>query len=123
MFRTLSLIIVLTFVLRARAGTADFEDLGLATNSFASSTPFTSRGVQFNNNFTDFGGGFTGWEGFARSTMTDSTTPGFGNQYSAIVGKGAGGSNAYGIGFVGFAFPPIATLPAGENSVSVAITN
>ena len=84
MSRALSFVLILTLALTARAGSADFEDLGLATNSFADSTPFTSRGVQFNNNFTDFGGGFTGWEGFARSTKTDTTTPGFGNQYSSI---------------------------------------
>jgi hypothetical protein len=33
--------------------------------------------------------------------MTDTTTPGFGNQYSAYPGGGAGGSATYGVGFPG----------------------
>jgi len=39
------------------------------------------------------------WDGFAASKTTDSTTPGFGNQYSAKPGSGAGGSSSYGVGY------------------------
>ena len=38
---------------------------------------------------------FGSWEGFAVSTMTDTTTPGWENQFSAIPGEGAEGSAAY----------------------------
>jgi hypothetical protein len=89
--------------------TIDFEDVGanlpIAGNLFYNGssalpgpTDFTSGGAAFNNNFTNFGGGCC-WEGFAYSQMTDTTTPGFGNQYSAFPGAGAGGSATYAIGF------------------------
>lgn len=103
--------------------TSTFEDLGLPANSIHNDSSFTTGGAQFNNNFTDFGGGFTGWEGFAYSSKTDSTTPGFGNQYSAIPGHGSGNSATYGVAFVGAFFPSIITLPAGATPVSVDLTN
>ena len=56
-------------------------------------------GVDFPNQFTDFGGGFTAWSGFAFSNHTDTTTPGFGNQYSAFAGGGQSGSSTYALGF------------------------
>ena len=93
----------------ALALTIDFEDVGsnlpIAGNLFyngASALPgptdFVAGGATFNNTFTSFGsGGF--WDGFAYSQTTDTTTPGFTNQYSAFPGAGAGGSATYGIGF------------------------
>jgi hypothetical protein len=61
---------------------------------------FVSRGAQFSNTFTDFGGGCC-WEGWAYSQMSDTTTPGFGNQYSAFPGGGASGSATFGVGYPG----------------------
>jgi hypothetical protein len=52
----------------------------------------------FNNEFSNFGGGCC-WSGWAYSQTTDSTTPGPGNQHSAIPGSGAGGSETYGVAF------------------------
>lgn len=87
----------------------DFEDVGsnlpidgnFYYNGADGAGGFTSRGASFSNTFTDFGGGFTGWEGWAYSQTTDTTTPGFGNQYSAFTGSGVGGSATYGVGFPG----------------------
>jgi hypothetical protein len=87
----------------------DFEDVGANLpidgqdyyNGADGAGGFTSRGAGFSNTFTDFGGGFTGWEGWAYSQTTDTTTPGFGNQYSAFTGGGVGGSSTYGVGFPG----------------------
>jgi hypothetical protein len=74
---------------------ADFEDLGLGVESVLdpASAPggFTSGGVLFEND-----GAFLG---FAASTTTDTTTPGFTNQYSNITGSGAGGSATFGVAF------------------------
>ncbi|MCD0459173.1 DUF4465 domain-containing protein [Roseiconus lacunae] len=39
------------------------------------------------------------WGGFAISNVTDNTTPGFSNQYSAYPGSGAGGSQNYAVAF------------------------
>ena len=122
MFRTFFTFIVLTFTTCGFAATADFQDLTLAASSFYNNGSFTSGGAGFNNSFTDFGGGFTGWEGFAYSNMTDTTTPGFGNQYSAIPGHGASGSTNYAVGFVGDLTPTV-TLPAGASPVSLDVTN
>lgn len=46
--------------------------------------------------YDTFPGGFQYWNyGFAYSNMTDSVTPGFMNQYSAITAKGFNNSNQY----------------------------
>lgn len=89
------------------AVTIDLEDVGLNLPIGGSfyyegadgAGGFTSRGAQFSNSFTDFGGGFTAWDGFAYSQTTDATTPGFGNQFSAFPGGGVGGSPTYAVGF------------------------
>lgn len=49
---------------------------------------FVSEGFHFNTNFTDWGGGFTSWSGFAYSNQTDTTTAGYTNETSAIAGAG-----------------------------------
>lgn len=87
----------------ATALTATFEDLGLDTTPPGefiapptSGGSFVSGGVTFLNDGS-FGG-------FSASTTSDTTTPGFTNQYSNITGGGAGGSNAFGIAS---AFSPV----------------
>lgn len=62
-------------------------------------TPYTQNrvieGSGFRNTYTDWGS----WSGFAISNHTDSSTPGFGNQYSAVTGGGASGSANYAVGY------------------------
>ncbi|MCC6722859.1 MAG: DUF4465 domain-containing protein, partial [Saprospiraceae bacterium] len=43
---------------------------------------------------------FPYWNGWAVSATTDTSTPGFGNQYSCISGSGVNGSNTYALGYV-----------------------
>lgn len=111
--------------------TIDFEDAGssLALQSFNNgsdgSDSFTSGGIQFDHTFTDFGGGFTGWDGWSLSNVVDSTTPGPDNQYAAFPGSGAGASSSYAVAFPSFATGNVSlTLPA-TNAVfqSLDITN
>lgn len=105
---TLALILA-TFAVPAWASTVGFEDVGTNLpidgndyyNGADGAGGFSSEGASFSNSFTDFGGGFTGWDGWAYSQTADTTTPGFGNQYSAITGGGAEGSATYGVGFTG----------------------
>ncbi|MDA3874495.1 MAG: DUF4465 domain-containing protein [Kiritimatiellae bacterium] len=59
---------------------------------------FTINGATFPNTYTDFGS-YTTWSGFSYSNITDTTTPGFGNQYSAYPGSGADGSETYTVVF------------------------
>jgi len=91
----------------AAAGTAaassiviDFEDVPLGTEDFDNgsdgSGAIVSGGARFPNDYSE---DFDSWRGFAASSMTDTTTPGFGNQYSAFAGGGAFGSSNYGVGF------------------------
>ncbi|MEX2607329.1 MAG: DUF4465 domain-containing protein [Kiritimatiellia bacterium] len=68
-------------------------------NGSDESGDFSVNGVTFPNTFTDWGGGFTSWEGFSYSNTTDTATPGFENQYSAYPGSGADGSGNYGVSF------------------------
>ncbi|WP_166823268.1 DUF4465 domain-containing protein [Thalassoroseus pseudoceratinae] len=56
-----------------------------------------SGGVEFSNVYDLT---FGSWSGFAVSNETDTTTPGFGNQFSAFPGTGVGaGADNYGLGF------------------------
>jgi hypothetical protein len=103
----------------AVAQTADFEDLTLDANSHHDNGAFSSRGASFNNTSGPFG-----WSGFAYSNHTDTTTPGFGNQYSARPGSGAGASANYAVAYYS-AFDPIPTitLAPSTTAASVSLTN
>ncbi len=68
---------------------------------------FSSGGATLGNTYTKKysehnGGGdfeYDFWNGWAYSKETDTVTPGFGNQYSAITGSGAEGSSNYVVGY------------------------
>jgi len=81
--------------------TVDFNELPLAPDSYWNgadmSGGFLSRGVFFNNLFTDWGWGFYSWAGFAYSNVDDPVTPGYGNQYAVISGTGKGGTGNYAV--------------------------
>lgn len=83
--------------------TADFENLNLPNDSYwnGSSQPlgsgFTSGNVYMPNYYDTAWGGY--WaSGWAYSNKTDSTTPGYGNMYSARAGSGYNQSSIYAIG-------------------------
>ncbi len=86
---------------RCRKIVADFDDLTLEEDSFwngsDTSGMFVSGDAIFYNNYsTDY----KSWEGFAYSNMKDTTTPGWGNQYSAITAAGHEKSpGIYGVAF------------------------
>jgi hypothetical protein len=136
----------------AQAAVVDFEDLPLAANShwngpaanssdepdpFGGPLPvkagtFTSGGVTFGNKFNPNWGN---WSGFGYSNRTDNTTPGFGNQFSAFTGTGAGaGNDNYGVVFgyvdglnpsdpIQFGQLPYLEFDSPVNLASAAITN
>jgi hypothetical protein len=116
----------------ARAGqVVTFEDFGLPAHSFDNNAgaggQFVIDGNQFNNNYDPT---FGVWSGWAISSMTDATTAGFNNQYSAIAGSGADNSQTYGVGFTfgpnADAFHPAESyinLAPGANPESVQVTN
>lgn len=85
---------------------SDFNDLSLSNNSYWNGSDgsgmFTSGNIEYVNNFDAT---YYSWAGFSYSNMTDNTTPGYENQFSAYTRGGMdagedGGTN-YGIAFVG----------------------
>ncbi len=106
----------------------DFEDLTLAAessfNGSDGSGGFTSGGLTFSTTYTDWGGGFTSWEGWAYSNMTDTITPGIANEFSAYTsGGGAGGSATYALVSEGFAAATSLAVPDGMTIQSAQFTN
>jgi len=81
----------------------DFQSLNLESNSFWNGSDGSGGkkiGIAtFSNTFTDWGGGFTSWTGFAFSNMTDIATQGMANQYSAMVSENQVASNVYSIAY------------------------
>jgi hypothetical protein len=133
--RTITALLMCLTTAAAQAAIADFENLPLPADSFYNGDPggllpgqshdgsFVSGGAKFNNLFaTDAQFGFSFWNGWSYSNKTDTSTPGFANQYSAFPGAGSGGSAKYGIAFFG-AQPPSIELPAGGLPMSIDITN
>lgn len=108
----------------------DFDDLPLAPASHYNGSDlaggFSSRQTYFKN---DYSAAFSAWQGFAFSNETDTTTVGWGNQYSAFAG---GGSNAVGDAIagnqfaVGFGFGPTDAhfnIPAWGTVGAIRVTN
>ena len=111
----------------AAALVVDFEDLGasLPPSSFVQDTPFSSQGVAFDNLFTDFGGGFSSWAGFAYANVQDVTTPGFVNQYAAYTLAPTTTGNTHAVGFVDTFVPffPRITFASDVQVQTVKVTN
>ncbi len=108
-----------------------FENFGLPANSYdnnaGSGGQFVIDGTQFNNSYDPTYGAWSGW---AISTMTDTTTPGYTNQYSAITGSGADNSQTYAVAYTfsqtANSFNPAGSyinLAPGTTPVSVQVTN
>jgi hypothetical protein len=102
----------------------DFSDLTLDTDTYYNGGPatnsdgWTSGDVFFGNSYSSDWGGY--WNGFSYSNMSDTTTPGYENQYSAFTGAAHAGS-IYAVGFSGpHAFM---NLPSGYRPDSVWVTN
>jgi hypothetical protein len=89
----------------ARAGNlADFEVLPLGPNQYWNGSDgaggFTTGPAHFNNLYTiDPWSLWAFWGGWSYSDMTDTTTPGYGNQYSAAAGGAKDGTN-YGVAYL-----------------------
>lgn len=99
--------------------------------SYSNTSAFSSGGATFNNSYTDFGGGFESWFGWAYSNTTDTATAGYTNQFSAYPGGGSDGSGGVAAGTTFLVasedtfspFPPTITFDAGQYATSLRITN
>ena len=112
----------LTSGAQAALTVSTFEDLPLSAGSQylpGAATSFTSGAATFNHDFTDWGGGCC-WSGWTYSNQTDTTTPGFENQFSAYAGSGAGGSANYALAYLG---APVIRFDAPTEVVSADVGN
>ena len=79
----------------------DFENLSLPDtlilNGKEGTTGYQVDNIFLPNNFTP---AFNSWTGWAISATTDTITPGFTNQYSAIAGSGFEGSTNYAVAYL-----------------------
>jgi hypothetical protein len=103
---------------------ADFEDLDLQPDSYWNGSDETGSFRTGDATFLNYyESEYDYWEGFAYSNMTDTETPGYENQYSAVAGQGARGSELYGVGYYSTFYgnpPPTVTLPNGGEGVELA---
>lgn len=108
----------------ASAATVTFEgqlsEAGTFKNDAGPSGAFVFEGVSFPNSYT-VEPTYTYWSGFAISNTTDTTTAGFGNQYSAFPGGGAGGSSTYAVSYGTTAVQ--FTTSVNLNGLGASITN
>src|SRR4051812_4066562 len=75
-----------------------FENLTLAPDTFWDGSDLTGGFGSGNAYFAnDYNTSFFSWSGFTYSNMKDSTTPGYGNQYSAVTASGYSSSDNYAI--------------------------
>lgn len=120
----------------AQAALIDFEDISLSSGASYTGADgaggFTSGGAGFNNSYTDWGGGFATWDGFAVSSLGQTIIDqadiddGLFSSYEFFSASGgaASGSN-FAIGFVNnVGLTPEVSLPAGLYAPqSIAVTN
>lgn len=134
MKKSIALLLVILSAATTRLAAAptvvDFADLALPASSYYNGSnlagDFASHGANFNNVYTPQ---FSSWEGWSYSNVTDNTTAGYTNEYSAFPGGGAilGGGVAPGTNYAvayddGFVIPTI-TFAAPQQVVSVQLTN
>lgn len=81
--------------------TADFENFNMQSDTFLNGSEgsggYASGNVFLPNSYDDIWGSWSGW---AISNISDNTSPGFLNQYSAITGSGFEGSENYAVTYV-----------------------
>lgn len=80
---------------------ANFEEFNLQPGEYLNDASpakgFESGSIVLPNEFNE---DFNFWSGFAITADTNTTTPGFTNQYSAYPGRGAEGTQTYAMGYI-----------------------
>ncbi len=80
---------------------SDFEDLTLNSESFWNGSDASGKFQQAGADFINvFNSEWNSWSGFAYSNITNNTSGGYENQYSAYAGKGANNSSKYAVGYI-----------------------
>lgn len=100
----------------SKAQVINFEDLTLPPDSFWNGSDlngwFNSGSyAHFPNNFVDYGGGFTAWDGFAYSNKVNDTLQDFSNMYSAFAGQQIVGSSIFALSYNALNYTTFETTP------------
>jgi len=100
---------------------ANFENVSLGASGYYDGSDkkgeFLSGNFRFLNSYN---ADWASWSGFAVSSKTDTKTAGYGNQYSAITGKGVAGTPTYAVGYP----TPVSTILFKDTVISgVYVTN
>ncbi|HZV69120.1 MAG TPA: DUF4465 domain-containing protein [Saprospiraceae bacterium] len=104
---------------------AGFEDFNLEPGQYLNDASpergFRSGSIELPNNYN---AEFDFWSGFAISADTNTTTPGFSNQYSSITGSGALGTTAYAVGYIyDNTFVRLTGKATGKPMIGMYVTN
>ncbi len=98
--KTLLTVASLFITAQSQAIVVDFDDNVLLTNStpaISGAGSFISNGVTFTNNWnTEYD---CCWSNFTYSNQTDTTTPGYTSQFSAITGADQSGNGNYAVAY------------------------
>lgn len=101
-----------------------FEQADLSAKGYQDSLSYTEAGATFANRYNSEYGT---WDGFAVSKLTDLTTPGYENQYSAYAPAGATPGTQFAVGYYSTydANPCVFAFPEGQtrNVLSAKICN
>lgn len=120
-----TLLFVLSATLTYSQTVATFEDFDIDATGYINGSDL-SGGFSNGNIFlpNSFDVVYESWLGWAITNQTDTTTPGFGNQYSSIVGTGNEGSENYATSFsFGANTIQFENEAVGQNAGGVFITN
>ncbi len=105
----------------AAAAVVSFDALFTGPGQNVHDAAVSVAAATFLNTYTDWGGGFFSWGGFAFSTVSNVTDGSYMNQYAAAQAR----SNAYAVGYDGGWDPPpeiLFDLPAAPQSVWIDTT-
>ena len=119
------LILLLTTTLLTAQTTASFEGFFMEAESYLNGSEgsggYSSGNVFLPNAYND---AWEAWNGWSISNVTDNTTPGLPNQYSAITGTGFESSSNYAVAFVvGHNILELENMAVGEAVNGFYVTN
>lgn len=101
MIKHLFLFLLSTFLTTRLLAQITFEEIPLNASGYYNGSDqaggFATHNLFFSNQYDPQ---FQAWSGFAASSLTDTATAGFGNQYSCFAGMGAGGSQKFALAYV-----------------------
>lgn len=106
----------LGLIYSSKSQVINFEDLSLPPDSFWNGSDFSggfNSGIyaHFPNNFVDYGGGFTAWDGFSYSNKLNDSLQDFNNMYSCYAGQQLSSSSIFGLSFNSIDWNTNAVIP------------